>query len=105
MNKSTALLNYFLLILISTLALAGCANTQLNKMAFKKPSQDSDYDVFDTNPNHYKLAKATQNISLPKYIADNIEPQALYPLESTKLQGDLTITPVPPSLRGKITEY
>ena len=60
---------------------------------------------FDTNPNHFKTAQLTPEVAVPKYLADNIEKQPLYPIpKADGLGGDLNATPVPPNLIGKITD-
>lgn len=68
-------------------------------------SNSRHYSDFDTNPDKYKTAKMTKDITIPNYLAQNIENQPLYPIPQEKdLSGDLNVRPVPPNLLGKITE-
>ncbi len=72
-------------------------------------STSNNYAEFDTNPNHYKTAQLTKNVDIPKYIAANIETRDLYPVDNinnnSTYNKNSNITPVPPTLAGKITEY
>lgn len=88
-------MKYKLSLILMVMLMSGCSTYQ-SKVA------KSD---FDTNPNNYQNAQMTKDVVAPKYIANNLEKQPLFPVPSgDKLAGDLKVSAVPPNLIGKIAE-
>lgn len=89
---------YFLNI-VAVLSLSCCST-------FRGTSQTEDMAQFDYHPHNYWQAKATKDISIPKYVAKNISQTPIYPIPLEKsLNGELQMTKVPPTLMGKIADY
>jgi uncharacterized lipoprotein len=94
--KDTILITRILVSIVIMSIMSGCS-------MFSGDEYASD---FDTDSFNYAKAKSSPPAQVPGYIAKNIKKQPLYVIpENKKLNGDLNLSKVPPTLAGKIEEY
>lgn len=82
-------------ILLSTACVPGCTNML----------DESKYADFDYDPYNYWKAEPTDSVKVPAHIAKNLKVQPLYQIPDKKLNGELKVKKVPPTLEGKIADF
>lgn len=68
---------------------------------------ESKYAKFDYDPfNYWKAKPVHENPKIPQAIAQNLKVRPLYPIPyDKKLNGELKMSKVPPTINRKIEEY